>query len=270
MRPFPVARIARIPAASTRGAPAAMLPRRIGRRVHERWRVADAETIGAVALPGNVADTPAAQAHPGGAPPPRAFAWTKEPEDAGVVVRDHVHGAGAGLGSRAPEERAAIARGHVHRVLQADRCEDALVVGGQQARLEGLGFLAGDKYGLMSSTAEGVLDVRRRAWSGSGCVGQLCSSSISLFGTARSSIGQIGFAGHPVEHVEPACLRGRDDDVAIASVVADSRELRRCARDRDPINRDERSGSARAACRSRASSATTDVPKRLLPIRSAP
>src|SRR5688572_33108922 len=48
---------------------------------------------------------------------------------------------------------------------------------------------SGDKYGLMSSTPKVCL-MYGGGLVGKGCVGQLCSCSISLLGTARSSIGQ--------------------------------------------------------------------------------
>ena len=47
------------------------------------------------------------------------------------------------------------------------------------------------RCGLMSSTVNVCL-MYAAGLVGTGCVGQLCSPSMSLFGTGRSSIGQIG------------------------------------------------------------------------------
>ncbi len=87
---------------------------------------------------------------------------------------------------------------------------------------------SGDRNGLMSSTPNVCLTYCG-GLVGWGCVGQLASPSISLFGTGRSSIGQIGCAGHAIEDVQPPGLVGDDDDVAVPSLVTDGRELRRRA-----------------------------------------
>ena len=62
---------------------------------------------------------------------------------------------------------------------------------------------------------------------GNGCVGHVCSPGMSLCGTGRSSIGQIGVAGDAIEHVQEARLAGERDDVDVAAVVPDRRQLRR-------------------------------------------
>ena len=76
---------------------------RIGRRVRQRRCVTDSETIGAVTflavllvhnLSGRRGRNPTAA---------RVVAGTDQMENPGVVVRDHVDHAGAGLGSSAAE-----------------------------------------------------------------------------------------------------------------------------------------------------------------------
>ena len=57
-----------------------------------------------------------------------------------------------------------------------------------------------------------------------------------------------GVACHAVEHVEPAGLAGHDDDVPVAPVVTDRRQLRRGARVHVPQVVMHESGNATGAC----------------------
>ena len=144
-------------------------------------------------------------------------------------MRDEVDGAGAGFGGRPAHERAAVARRNVHRVLQADRREDALVVGREQALGEVAAFSSAGRSGLMSSTVKVCLTYGS-GLVGCGCVGQLSSPGISRLRHRPFLDRPDRFARHAVEHVEPAGLVRRDDHVAVAAVVTDGRQLRRRAR----------------------------------------
>ena len=64
---------------------------------------------------------------------------------------------------------------------------------------------------------------------GYGCVGQLCSPAISDLRHRPLLDRPDRLARHAVEHVEPAGLARHDDDVAVAPVLADGRQLRRRA-----------------------------------------
>ena len=123
----------RAPCGSPRHRSAAYPPRRycrIGGRVHERTR----SRCRAVRVRGTpdtaVCTRPVREA---AAVRPTAFTGPKQPEDAGILVRDDIDLGGAGPGGGAAEEHAAVARRDVHRVLQADRREDAFVVGREQS-----------------------------------------------------------------------------------------------------------------------------------------
>ena len=93
--------------------------------------------------------------------------------------------------------------------------------------LERLGLLR-RQIGLMSSTPNVCL-MYGGGLVGYGCVGQLCSPSISLFGTGRSSIGQIG-SPSPDRTRRASRSSPSRDHITVPSVVTDRRQLRRRAR----------------------------------------
>ena len=174
MRPLPFMIVARTVAASSRPGTSSRdgpfcVPPRSGpwQTAHSRWYAAA----------------------PGG---PRGLRILDQMEDGRVVLADDVDRAVGRFRRRVAEERSAVAARDVQRVVEMDRGEQSLVARRGEALLELLAFgVADDRMRIDVVDGERLLAEGRRVV-GNGCVGQDCSPGMSLFGTGRSSIGQIG------------------------------------------------------------------------------
>jgi hypothetical protein len=69
------------------------------------------------------------------------LAGTQQPEDTGIVMRDDIDNAFGRLACRASKEHTAVTRWNMHRVVETDRREQALVGRGKQSFSERVGFV---------------------------------------------------------------------------------------------------------------------------------
>ena len=154
--------------------------------------------------------------------------------------------------------------------LQARRREQTLRCTELRNSSRSFACASGERYGLMSLLGERLPRERRRRRRERLRRRRLLARHVR---SAAPAAPRSARAGAPVSRSKTnrnPCLLGLRHDVDVAAVVPHGQQLRRRAAGRSPTDRDARSGSARAACRVRASSATRLLANRLSPWRLPP
>ena len=201
MRPRPVSRIVRIATALKRDAPGHDIVRRICVRVGQRHTLTRSQTISAVTLLAVLPVKPLSRrrecAVRGG-----DLAGPEQAEHAGIVLGDHVDGAGVRLCRGAAVQGGTVAARNVDGVGVVDRREQPFVIGCENSLFEPL-VLRGLEIGIDVVDAKRLLGERRR-------VGRIRLGRPRLFAWHVGLRYRTFFnrpyrlARHAIEDVEPA------------------------------------------------------------------